>query len=81
MASAWCAGFHDALRTLRHPEVSARPTGNEDVLTFDFERDDRDGMLGLPLPPGEAGEAGEAGKPNRRIANDGATTKASCATS
>jgi len=42
MEEHWRAGFHDALRTLRHPEVTARPTGNEGVFTFDLERDGRE---------------------------------------
>ncbi|HEX4157684.1 MAG TPA: patatin-like phospholipase family protein [Rhizomicrobium sp.] len=30
------AGYHDTVRTLRHPEVLRRPTDNEGVFTFDL---------------------------------------------
>jgi NTE family protein len=36
------AGYHDALRTLRHHEVLARPTSLDGVFTFDLERDGRE---------------------------------------
>ena len=42
MQDHWRAGYHDAARTLRHPEVLARPMSSEGVLTFDLERDGRE---------------------------------------
>jgi NTE family protein len=42
MEEHWRAGYHDARRTLRHPEVLARPTNHEGVLTFDLAVDGRD---------------------------------------
>jgi NTE family protein len=41
MGEHWRAGYHDARRTLRHPEVLERPNG-EGVLTFDLAQDGRD---------------------------------------
>jgi NTE family protein len=42
MQDHWRAGYHDALRTLRHSEVLARPTSLDGVFTFDLERDGRE---------------------------------------
>ena len=42
MPDHWRAGYHDALRTLRHPEVLTRPTSLDGVFTFDLERDGRE---------------------------------------
>jgi NTE family protein len=42
MQDHWRAGYHDAVRTLRHPEVLARPTSLDGVFTFDLERDGRE---------------------------------------
>jgi NTE family protein len=42
MQDHWRAGYHDALRTLRHPEVLARPTTADGVSTFDLEQDGRE---------------------------------------
>jgi NTE family protein len=42
MRDHWRAGYHDAVRTLRHPEVLARPTTLDGVLTFDLDRDGRE---------------------------------------
>jgi NTE family protein len=42
MEDHWCAGYHDTARTLRHPEVVARPTNHEGVLTFDLAQDGRE---------------------------------------
>jgi NTE family protein len=42
MQDHWRAGYHDAVRTLRHPEVLARPTSPDGVFTFDLERDGRE---------------------------------------
>ena len=39
MQDHWRAGYHDALRTLRNPQVLARPTSLDGVFTFDLERD------------------------------------------
>lgn len=36
MEEHWRAGYHDTVRTLRHPEVLARPTNAEGVATFDI---------------------------------------------
>ena len=38
----WRAGYHDAVRTLRHPEVLERPTNHEGVFTFDLCNDGRE---------------------------------------
>jgi NTE family protein len=42
MQDHWRAGYHDALRTLRHPEILARPTSLDGVFTFDLQRDGRE---------------------------------------
>ena len=42
MQDHWRAGYHDAVRTLRHPEVLARPTSLDGIFTFDLERDGRE---------------------------------------
>jgi NTE family protein len=42
MQDHWRAGYHDVARTLRHPEVLARPTSLDGVFTFDLERDGRE---------------------------------------
>jgi NTE family protein len=42
MQDHWRAGYHDAVRTLRHPEVLTRPTSLDGVYTFDLERDGRE---------------------------------------
>ena len=42
MQDHWRAGYHDAIRTLRHPDVLARPTSLDGVFTFDLERDGRE---------------------------------------
>jgi NTE family protein len=42
MQDHWRAGYHDAVRTLRHREVLARPTSLDGVFTFDLERDGRE---------------------------------------
>ncbi len=42
MQDHWRAGYHDAVRTLRRPEVLARPTSLDGVFTFDLERDGRE---------------------------------------
>jgi NTE family protein len=39
MQDHWRAGYHDALRTLRHPEVLTRPASLDGVFTFDLELD------------------------------------------
>jgi NTE family protein len=42
MQDHWRAGYNDAARTLRHPEVLARPTNLDGVFTFDLARDGRE---------------------------------------
>jgi NTE family protein len=42
MQDHWRAGYHDAVRTLRHPKVLARPTTLDGVFTFELERDGRE---------------------------------------
>jgi NTE family protein len=42
MQDHWRAGYHDAVRTLRHPEVLARTASLDGVFTFDLERDGRE---------------------------------------
>jgi NTE family protein len=42
MEDHWRVGYHDAVRTLRHPEVLARPTNRDGVFTFDLARDGRE---------------------------------------
>jgi NTE family protein len=42
MQDHWRAGYHDAVRTLRHPEVLERPTNHEGVSTFDLFEDGRE---------------------------------------
>ena len=36
MEEHWRAGYNDAVRTLRHPEVLERPTTMDGVRTFDL---------------------------------------------
>ena len=42
MQEHWRAGYHDAIRTLRHPEVLERPANREGVFTFDLASDGRE---------------------------------------
>jgi NTE family protein len=35
MEEHWTAGYNDAVRTLRHPDVLERPTSPDGVATFD----------------------------------------------
>jgi NTE family protein len=42
MEEHWRAGYHDALRTLRHPEALQRPSNEEGVSTFDLAVDGRE---------------------------------------
>jgi NTE family protein len=42
MEEHWKAGYHDARRTLRHPEVLERPDAPEGVRTFDLGVDGRE---------------------------------------
>ena len=39
MEEHWGAGYHDAVRTLRHREVLDRPTNLEGIFTFDLSHD------------------------------------------
>jgi NTE family protein len=38
MEEHWTAGYNDAVRTLRHPEVLQRPNGRDGFFTFDLPR-------------------------------------------
>ena len=42
MEEHWRAGYHDAIRTLRHPEVLRRPKTPDGVFTFDLHADGRE---------------------------------------
>ena len=42
MEEHWQAGYQDTTRTLRHPEVLARPKTLDGVMTFDLARDGRE---------------------------------------
>ncbi|HXD46149.1 MAG TPA: patatin-like phospholipase family protein [Pseudolabrys sp.] len=42
MKEHWRAGYHDAVRTLRHPNVLERPAAPEGVRTFDLASDGRE---------------------------------------
>jgi NTE family protein len=42
MEDHWRAGYHDTVRTLRHPEVLARPDNHEGVMTFDLAQNGRE---------------------------------------
>src|SRR5215467_845864 len=42
MQDHWRAGYHDAVRTLRHPEVLERPRSGDGIFVFDFHRDGRE---------------------------------------
>jgi NTE family protein len=42
MEEHWTSGYHDAVRTLRHPEVLQRPQGMDRVFTFDLAVDGRE---------------------------------------
>jgi NTE family protein len=42
MQEHWRAGYHDAIRTLRHSELFERPTNHEGVFTFDLHHDGRE---------------------------------------
>jgi NTE family protein len=39
MQEHWRAGYHDAIHTLRHPEVLERPANHQGVFTFDLAND------------------------------------------
>ncbi|WP_035664486.1 patatin-like phospholipase family protein [Bradyrhizobium sp. Ec3.3] len=41
MEEHWKAGYNDAVRTLRHPEVLQRPDGADGVFVFDLAEQDR----------------------------------------
>jgi NTE family protein len=42
MEDHWRAGYNDAVRTLRHPEILQRPTNRQGFQTFDLARDGRE---------------------------------------
>jgi NTE family protein len=45
MEEHWNAGYHDAVRTLRHPEVLQRPDEVNGVFTFDLAKQDRGAVV------------------------------------
>ena len=42
MEDHWRAGYHDTVRTLRHPEVLERPHSADGVRVFDLAQDGRE---------------------------------------
>ena len=42
MEDHWRAGYYDTVRTLRHPEVLARPNNRDGVMTFDLSQNGRE---------------------------------------
>jgi NTE family protein len=42
MEDHWRAGYHDTVRTLRHPEVLELPANHEGVMTFDLAQNGRE---------------------------------------
>jgi len=42
MEEHWRAGYHDTMRTPRHPEVLERPRSLDGVFTFDLHQDGRE---------------------------------------
>ena len=42
MEDHWRAGYHDTVRTLRHPEVLERPDNMDGVMTFDLAQNGRE---------------------------------------
>lgn len=42
MEDRWRAGYHDTVRTLRHPEVLERPRSLDGVFTFDVAEHGRE---------------------------------------
>jgi NTE family protein len=42
MLDHWQSGYNDSVRTLRHPEVTERPTNNEGVFAFELGRHGRE---------------------------------------
>lgn len=42
MQTHWRAGYHDTIRTLRHPHILERPSNHEGVAIFDLEHDGRE---------------------------------------
>jgi NTE family protein len=42
MEDHWRAGYHDTVRTLRHPEVLRRPKNQEGIYIFDLAKDGRE---------------------------------------
>ena len=42
MQPHWRSGYHDTIRTLRHPHIFERPTNREGVAIFDLEHDGRE---------------------------------------
>jgi NTE family protein len=50
MQEHWRAGYYDAVRALRHPEVLERPTNHEGVFTSDLSHDGREEICARPKP-------------------------------
>ena len=42
MQTHWRTGYHDTIRTLRHPHILERPPNHEGVAIFDLEHDGRE---------------------------------------
>jgi len=42
MEEHWRAGYHDTVRTLRHPEVLERPANPDGVFIFDVHEHGRE---------------------------------------
>ncbi len=40
MTEHWKAGYADAMKTLKHPEIFARPSGRDGVFTFDMLKEE-----------------------------------------
>jgi NTE family protein len=45
MRDHWKAGYHDTVRTLRHPEALQRPKNNEGLAIFDFNDHENDARV------------------------------------
>jgi NTE family protein len=42
METHWRAGYHDTIRTLRHPTILERPLGPDGVKLFDLDHNGRE---------------------------------------
>ena len=63
MSEHWRAGYHDARRTLRHPEAVERQTNHEGVSTFDLAVDGREYAGMRARRPGGARHDDESAMP------------------